>query len=205
MEPKTPQLVFSPSNPYIAKNIEILEDDAGRRLPVRPAMTLCRCGKSKNQPFCDGRHSEAGFFNAGKEDKPPGAKKEYRGREITITFDLSVCAHAAVCLTQLPSVFQLGRRPWINPDGAQTRQIIETIEACPSGALQYVLKGKSQVHRPRETKIVLAPNGPYNVTGGIELCGDTQPPADPERYCLCRCGRTQNTPFCDGSHRHRQD
>ncbi len=44
-------------------------------------------------------------------------------------------------------------------------------------------------------------NGPYQVTGNIELKHELglQPPSK-EHYTLCRCGASKNKPFCDGSH-----
>ena len=51
-------------------------------------------------------------------------------------------------------------------------------------------------------RLVPLPDGPYQVAGPLELADSEgqliQPPA-PEVY-LCRCGRSNNKPFCDGSH-----
>jgi CDGSH-type Zn-finger protein len=33
----------------------------GRQYEVRNNMTVCRCGASKNKPFCDGSHASIGF------------------------------------------------------------------------------------------------------------------------------------------------
>jgi CDGSH-type Zn-finger protein len=53
----------------------------------------------------------------------------------------------------------------------------------------------------RPPRVVVADNGPYEVSGGIELMnvafGDG---ASREHYTLCRCGASANKPFCDGSH-----
>lgn len=35
-----------------------IEDANGHLYPVRNRVTLCRCGKSKNKPFCDARHMQ---------------------------------------------------------------------------------------------------------------------------------------------------
>ena len=37
----------------------------------KPAIALCRCGQSKNKPFCDGTHKECGFMAS--ERAPPPA------------------------------------------------------------------------------------------------------------------------------------
>ena len=52
-----------------------------------------------------------------------------------------------------------------------------------------------------DVKIEARPNGPYVVTGSIELC-DTNGNvlATEERTVLCRCGASTKKPFCDGTH-----
>ena len=49
--------------------------------------------------------------------------------------------------------------------------------------------------------IYVEPNGPYVVTGGPELRNTKRKEgASTERFALCRCGGSNNKPFCDGSH-----
>ncbi len=38
-----------------------IESEDGTPWEVRNRVTLCRCGQSKNKPFCDGTHKEIGF------------------------------------------------------------------------------------------------------------------------------------------------
>lgn len=45
---------------FVRGGIEIVDAD-GEPYEVRNRVTLCRCGKSANKPFCDGGHIEAGF------------------------------------------------------------------------------------------------------------------------------------------------
>ncbi|NOZ32724.1 MAG: iron-binding protein [Alphaproteobacteria bacterium] len=47
-------------------NVEIIAG-SGRQIDRRTMVGLCRCGKSKNKPFCDGSHKAAGFEADGAE------------------------------------------------------------------------------------------------------------------------------------------
>ena len=51
-----------------------------------------------------------------------------------------------------------------------------------------------------ERLITASANGPYFVSGRVELRAEGARPRDPERYALCRCGGSKNKPFCDGTH-----
>lgn len=53
------------------------------------------------------------------------------------------------------------------------------------------------------TKIKANENGPYIVTGWteVELKDETVKTfSETETCALCSCGKSQNKPFCDGSH-----
>ncbi len=43
-------------------------------------------------------------------------------------------------------------------------------------------------------------NGPYVVEGGVEIQRATGESSQAEKVALCRCGRSENKPFCDGTH-----
>ena len=63
--------------------------------------------------------------------------REYTNGEITIIWQPDLCIHATCCFVDLPSVFHPEKRPWINPHGATTEEIIAQVERCPSYALTY--------------------------------------------------------------------
>src|SRR5581483_7232332 len=64
-------------------------------------------------------------------------RKTYRGKDVEVTFDLDLCIHIGECLRGQRSVFMLDRRPWVLPDEGDADEIVEVVERCPSGALQY--------------------------------------------------------------------
>jgi len=217
-----PMIVPLPNGPlYLindreAKIIENLTNSKDEKLSNIQGIALCRCGASKNKPFCDGTNSMIGFSsknnnqdNNDNNDKnktnPKGKRKSYVGKKITIHDDRSICSHAAECVNNLPSVFRLNQRPWIDPDyeTIAVEKIIETIRKCPSGALSYSIDCIEYRDYDGKPLVKVSKDGPYLVSGGIELVGgEAEFPEDVsnEHYTLCRCGASKNKPFCDGSH-----
>lgn len=59
--------------------------------------------------------------------------------EIVVLWRPKLCQHSGICVKMLPAVYNPKDRPWIKPDSAETKQLIEQIEKCPSGALGYKL------------------------------------------------------------------
>ena len=47
--------------PLYVRGRMVVEGADGQWYEVRNRVTLCRCGASKNKPFCDGMHAEVGF------------------------------------------------------------------------------------------------------------------------------------------------
>lgn len=131
-------------------------------------------------------------------------RRAYRGREIEVSFDLDVCIHVGECLLGLPGVFDTRRRPWVLADGAPADAVAAVIERCPSGALQYRrLDGGPEERPPEVPAVTPLRNGPLLVRGRIEV---RRPDGSVEvlpRATLCRCGLSENKPFCDNSHLSR--
>lgn len=66
----------------------------------------------------------------------------YETRDITVTFDPAVCRHTGICVRGLPLVFDVKRQRWIRPELASAADVAAQVARCPSGALQYRLKGE---------------------------------------------------------------
>lgn len=197
-----PLFFFKTSDELVIEHV-VSEDGAPYR--HRVGIALCRCGQSKDKPFCDGSHGSAGFCSACCADEEMDRRKDYYGERITVHYNRLLCAHSEKCIKGLPAVFKKEGRPWITPDAADPKEVIKAVRRCPSGALSYSIDGVE--HRdpetPREPRITVMNEGPLCVTGSIEL-KDARwgKGASKEHYTLCRCGASMNKPFCDGSHWH---
>jgi len=137
--------------------------------------------------------------------------KEYTNGEVTVFWRADLCIHSANCLIELPEVFDSGRKPWINISGASTKEIVRTVNTCPSRALVYKMNIKATRHTgpkkkrrdPAHAKIEILSNGPALIRGNfiirnadkkkIKTAGDV--------VAICRCGGTKKSPFCDGTHK----
>ncbi len=51
----------SEDGPYLVSGPVLLTDPAGRQIAHPDQMALCRCGHSRNKPFCDGTHATIDF------------------------------------------------------------------------------------------------------------------------------------------------
>jgi len=164
-------------------------------------IALCRCGDSKNKPFCDGTHSKNGFSDKKLSDGKLNKRVNYTGKMLTIHDNREICAHAGYCTDSLSTVFKYKQEPWIDADAASVEEIIKTIAKCPSGALSYSIDNTEHQIEASAPVITVIENGPYAVTGGIELVDQKLGEGCSEEcYTLCRCGASKNKPFCDGSH-----
>ena len=202
-----PRIACLPNGPYYLLHemqpapVPNLVRSSGAQCATVRGAALCRCGGSKNKPFCDGTHSTIGFSDRRPADGADNRRESYRGKRITIFDNRAICAHAGFCTDGLKKVFRMRAEPWIDADGAAVDEIVATIRKCPSGALSYAIDGEEAAPPVRAPQVLVTDNGPYAVSGGIELIavqfGDG---ASREHYTLCRCGASANKPFCDGSH-----
>jgi len=122
-----------------------------------------------------------------------------RGKELTIHFDGHRCIHARHCVLGAPEVFRANvEGPWIAPDAMDTEALVAVAERCPSGAITYTRR----TDRPAEgpplvNRLNVRQNGPLAVHADLQIDGE----APRFRAVLCRCGKSQNKPFCDNSHK----
>lgn len=131
-----------------------------------------------------------------------GKIHEYKGKDITVRYDVKRCIHAAECVRGLPQVFDPDRKPWVEPDAAVADQVAEVITRCPTGALHFEREdGGPSEPVPAENTIDVAADGPLYVKGELEIVdGSGSIVLRDTRVALCRCGASQNKPFCDGRH-----
>jgi uncharacterized Fe-S cluster protein YjdI len=127
--------------------------------------------------------------------------REYANGEIVVEWRSELCFHSQRCVKALPRVFDSAKRPWIDMGGASTDEIATAVDGCPSGALRWRRADGTQPPDPETLEVEPMANGPLLVRGPIRVVrADGSSEAMP-RAAFCRCGHSNNKPFCDGSHR----
>ncbi len=191
------------NGPYTIKNLEKLTDSKNTESGNKKVIALCRCGASRNKPFCDGAHVNTGFSGK-KERKEKHETNEFEGKEITVVDNPGICCHAGECVKGAPEVFfsREGNKRVSNPDNGDKEKVIQTIRKCPSGSLAYKIDNDLYDEYFSEEEIFIAKDGPLHIRGGIELDDDSgKELISRDHYTLCRCGASRNKPFCDGTHK----
>jgi uncharacterized Fe-S cluster protein YjdI len=129
--------------------------------------------------------------------------KKYSNGEITVVWKPNMCIHSAICFHALPGVFDPRKRPWITLEGGKTDEIIAQVGKCPSGALSHYRN--AEMVNPEvdvETIVEVSANGPLLIYGNIKIKDAHGNETIKNKVtALCRCGQSNNKPYCDGTHR----
>jgi len=203
------RLIVTHNGPYHLEGEAELVDHLGASIAFESPAKLCRCGRSATKPFCDDSHLRVGFVDAKDPHRVPDRLDAYQGQQVGIVDNRGLCAHSGFCTDRLNRVFHLGEEPFVTPSGARMDEIVRAVRRCPSGALGVGVAAErdaalTDTDRPSQVEVSL--DGPYRVTGDIELVDDSGAPvarnagASLEHYSLCRCGSSLNKPFCSGMH-----
>ena len=121
---------------------------------------------------------------------------------ISIDFHTRRCIHARHCVLSRPDVFVpnvVG--PWIHPEAATAEEVAALAHACPSGAIRYRRHdGVADEAPPKVNLVRVRENGPLAIHAEVTVMHADGRQENGLRMTLCRCGASQNKPFCDGSH-----
>ena len=210
-----PMIIVVPGGPLIVRGRAQLTDHLGCLVEAPPVGALCRCGRSSTKPDCDVTCLREGFDDTKDPHRVPDHRDTYVGQQVTVLDNRGICQHSGLCTDRLASVFHSDGTQFVTPSGGRMDEIIRAVRDCPSGALSFALDGteaRGQVDHgnTRPPAVQITQNGPYRVTGNVPvLQGDGSPVprndgSSTEHYALCRCGHSQNKPFCSGMHWYSQ-
>lgn len=183
-------------------------ENVKKEYPDQEDYALCRCGGSCNKPYCDHTHLKIRF------DGTEIAKQSYsrdfekiEGPELDLLDCKALCAGAGFC-SRLKGTQEFTRES-NNPESKKLA--IQQACDCPSGRLIAIDKKTNKAIEPQfEDSISITTvkgdqcrkvAGPLWVKGSIEIKSENGTTYDKRnRVTLCRCGKSKNKPFCDGTH-----
>lgn len=167
---------------------------------------LCRCGASKRKPYCDGSHTKADWdpaLTAPQASIAAGAER-IEGPGLTLTDNPDYCVFARFC-HPFGDTWTLTER---SDDEASRRLAVREASMCPSGRLTARDRATDRAYEYRfDPSLGLIQDPTINASGGLWVRGGIPVRREDgtayevrNRVVLCRCGRSANKPYCDGSH-----
>jgi len=220
--PAKPYIKITKDGPYMAFGIRditekiILADRSGisvaygdgKKFEIKGRddmpTALCRCGKSKSAPFCDGSHQKEGFDGTETASFEPlkNGAVAFPGEELTLLDNQDYCAFARFCdaAGRIWNLVQYGGKD-------EARQAIKEGNLCPAGRF-IILNRRGEVMEdrlPPSLSVIedaqLGISGPLWVKGGIRVESEDGRSYEVRmKQTLCRCGHSENKPFCNGAH-----
>lgn len=206
---------FVYGKPLINEKIIISDNDCiafdyadGRVFEVKSEpVCLCRCGKTKTPPFCDGTHNNCNFDGTETASFEPFINNavKYEGKNLVLYDNEKYCALARFC-DAYGTIWNL----ILNGDKKSDELAIKEADLCPSGRLIIYDKEGNILEKKLSAEISVLEDQCYRVSGPLWLQGNIRvESADGRSYeirskqTLCRCGNSKNKPFCDCSHKHK--
>lgn len=177
----------------------------GKEFPQTEEYLLCRCGHSKNPPYCDGSHINMPFdgTETASREKYARRARRQRGPDL-ILMDDNRCAFARFCHRDAGDAWELTARSQ-NPH-LREEAIIAASE-CPAGRLVACDRDGNPIEPVLEPAVEILQDPAQGVSGPIYVKGNIpvesaqgEPYEIRNRLTLCRCGKSRNKPFCDASH-----
>lgn len=222
---KTVTVKVTQNGPYIVSDflpiVEqfIMPNEQGEPVEYRKGQTyqfpeaeaaLCRCGNSKNKPFCDGSHLKKTFDGQTTASHTPIVENSnsYEGPNFTLVDNEMYCAFARFCDA-------FGRVWNLVKQGNQYSDLmaLKEVHLCPSGRLMIIDNQTGEMIEEEDSPAIhviedpmIGVSGPLGLRGRIVVEDEEGHPYEKRnRQTLCRCGRSGNKPFCDGSHASEEE
>ena len=212
------KIVISKNGPYLVSgNLPLFEEmlvpdrngmalkwKKGKKFPAQKTCGLCRCGETKNAPFCDGAHVSINFdgTETASNKKYSEIAEKIAGPKLVLADARELCAGAGFCY-RAGGTWKLTKES----DNPKSRKIaIQETWDCPAGRL-VVRDKKGKLLEPKFPPSIGIIEHPDETSGPIWVKGKVSiESADGKKYeirnrvTLCRCGKSRNMPFCDSTH-----
>ncbi len=170
------------------------------------ATPLCRCGASHKKPYCDGTHAHVEWDRelTAPMDRLLDGARYFEGEELLLSDNESYCCYARFC--------HPGGGAWHlteDSDNPESRRLaIREASMCPSARLMAWGRGEDTPYEfDFEPSVAILEDPAAECSAGLWLRGGVEIENEQgERYekrnrvVLCRCGKSHNKPYCDGTH-----